>query len=141
VIGLRLALVGALRELDRPPRPGQYGIRGEVPFELLRRLDAEPAGGGVQEALAILLLNRIHVAAGVLARLPVWRELPDRPLGKIVNGEAICGDGGRDRDEKDEPSEDGAQRPRRHHEWTSWSTTWTSWPTVRHSFTTSHDGA
>src|SRR5262245_55618693 len=32
-------------------------------------------------------------------------------------------------------------RPRRHHWWTSWSTTWTSWVTVRHSFTMSQEGA
>src|SRR5215813_10792193 len=60
VVGLGLALVGALGEHQRTPRPGEHGVGLEIPLVLLGRLDAEALGHRVQEAEAVHLLNRVH---------------------------------------------------------------------------------
>src|SRR5262249_5208802 len=60
-----------------------------IPLVLLGRLDAEALGHRVQEAEAVLLLDRVDLAPGVLARLPVGRELSHRALGEVVDGNAV----------------------------------------------------
>src|SRR5262249_11667601 len=143
VVGLRLALVRVLRELDRAPGPGQDRIGLEVPSHLAPRLDAEAPRGGVEEAEAVLLADRVDRSPLFLPRLPSRRELADLARGEILERDALRRPGGARAgdEERDQQWEQRDQRPRRHQEWTSWSTTCTSWPTVRHSFTMSHEGA
>jgi hypothetical protein len=72
VVGPRLPLVGAVRELARAPRPSQDRILREIPARRLAPgLDAGPPGFRVQEALAALVADAIDLTSLVLARLPV----------------------------------------------------------------------
>src|SRR5436309_6164603 len=145
VVGLRLPLVRALGKLHGTPRPREDRVRLRVPLVLLGGLDTETLGQGVEEPQAVHLLDGIHLAPGVLPRLPVRGKLADLALGEVVDGDAVLGArrGGKGEQSEEEKSRAHApdpQRPRRHQEWTSWSTTWTSWPTVRHSLTMSQEG-
>src|SRR5215510_4488814 len=124
VVGLGLTLVGALGKDHGTPRPGEHRVGLEIPLVLLGRLDTQALGHRVQEAEPVHLLDRVHLAARILARLPVGRELPHLAFGEGVDGDTVLGvRRGGERDEQREEYEGephhGPQRPRRHHEWTS----------------------
>src|SRR5262249_49964789 len=89
VVSLRLALVTALRELERPPRPGEQAIGLEVPFVLLGGLNAEAAHVRAEEAKTPLLHHAVRVLAAVLARFPVGRKFADLRFGKVLDRQAL----------------------------------------------------
>src|SRR5215475_7661447 len=107
VVGLGLALVGALGEHYRAPRPGEHGVGLGIPFVLLGRLDAEALGHRVQEAEAVHLLDRVGLAPRVLARLPVEWEFSHLAFGEIIDGDAVLR--ARRRGEKEQGGEEDGE--------------------------------
>src|SRR5262249_16406734 len=89
VVGLRLALVAALRELERPPRPGEQGVGLQVPLVLLGRLNSEPARDRAEEAETRLFHHAIGALAAVLAHHPVGWKLADLRLREVLDRLAV----------------------------------------------------